>query len=80
MQSAVVEALYSVSIGDGSVALLAACDRAGPDLVRVPGLRPNRYYLLAGATHRFVRADDDGDALVAVRPDAPVLITLVSVI
>jgi hypothetical protein len=80
LQSFTVEAIHSVSICGGSVALLAACDRAGADHVRVTGLRPNRFYVLAGATHRFARADAEGEALIAFTPDAPVLITLVPVI
>ncbi len=73
-------AIRGVPIAGGSVALLAACDRAGLGIVLVAGLRPNRHYLLAGAIHRFARADAAGEALVAVRPDAPALITLVPVI
>ena len=80
LQSFAVEVIHSVPIGGGSVALTAACDRAGAGLVTVAGLRPNRYYVLAGATHRFARADAEGEALIAVTPDAPVLITLVPVI
>jgi hypothetical protein len=80
LQSPVVQQTHGVWICGGSVALLAACDRAGAGHVRVTGLRPNRFYVLAGANHRFARADDEGEALIAFTPDAPVLITLVPVI
>lgn len=79
MQSVGIGAARSVSIG-GSVTLLAAWDRAGPGFVQVAGLRPDRYYMVAGATHRFARADANGEALVVVRPDGSVLITLMPVI
>lgn len=81
MQSIQTEAVRGVPAGPGSVALLvASAARPRPGLVRVAGLKPNRHYLLAGAAHRFVRADAAGEATVAVRSDAPALVTLVPVV
>ncbi len=81
VQSKWAEPMRGVPAGAGSVALLVATDASSQaSVVRVAGLKSGRHYLLAGATHRFVRADAAGEALVAIPPGTCALVTLVPVI
>lgn len=81
MQSVAVTSVWAVPAGAGSVALLVAANASTQaSVVRVAGLRPDRHYLIAGATHRFVRTDAAGEALVAIPPVACALVTPVPVI
>jgi DNA-binding transcriptional ArsR family regulator len=70
--------LRGVPAGAGSMALLIAANASSlASVVQVAGLKPDRLYLLAGATQRFVRADAAGEELVAIPSGACALVPVI---